>query len=668
MSFFEHQPLVLTGDGTDGFPVEMEFEVQVEDYLQGLNPKKRAKALILPRTPLPSFPLLYFLRSSSTVTQDMYSTILSVLLEPHSTAFSTAQFRFWAKRMFRLVSTQHANIVTHENRPVAVKDQIYNILVGCHGDAAHGGRDKTSAQVRRYYSWIPKELVSRFVKMCPLCIAKRKSQKPYFGDTLLAPAPISAGSNTFSSDHQHEQLHEHHHDHPAASFSMADYTQLTQNQNQAVYPIVPQSQWGDSFSSVEGDVGSRVDYNVYDQPFTQEPYEYPVYESYEEASPTEEEEERPYTGYSDSSNLYVDEPQSPLQPTLGHLPPLPYYAHSVDEQDYQNEYQPEEHQPQIYTLPDVEPSRDYSHDLAVWEATEQATGGGGSFALDPPMSYGVPTPMLEVDHATYDEDWEENSDEKFDPMLQHLDHDSLSFAPMPTSQDQHLPIQNRRATKPPPLDLSKTFHLFASAGAGSSLFGDHAQLRQCATGVPDYLSEPRDNSGPYSAPLGGGNHHFTALNSPEPSSACSSYSLASGASSSSNGFSLPLTPGSSYSGGIEHLALGNGHGNGADDDEWQQSSKDLAFAIQNLIDASNSNQQRGFDPSSDDDGIKVEERSERVRTRTRTVSAGGYLKPIPAPPSMERRGSATYGDYENDVLLVSRSPRKDERFSPYHRL
>lgn len=56
----------------------------------------------------------------------MYATILSVLLEPHSTAHATAQFRFWAKRMFRLVTTPHANLVAHENRPVAVKDQIYH--------------------------------------------------------------------------------------------------------------------------------------------------------------------------------------------------------------------------------------------------------------------------------------------------------------------------------------------------------------------------------------------------------------------------------------------------------------------------------------------------------------------------------------------------------------
>lgn len=46
MSYQDEQPaLRLTGDGTDGFPSEEEFVTQMEDYLQGLNPKKRAKAL-----------------------------------------------------------------------------------------------------------------------------------------------------------------------------------------------------------------------------------------------------------------------------------------------------------------------------------------------------------------------------------------------------------------------------------------------------------------------------------------------------------------------------------------------------------------------------------------------------------------------------------------------
>lgn len=52
MSYFEHQPPLHTDDGTDGFPAKVDSEAQMDDYFQGLNPKKRAKALIaLPLTP-----------------------------------------------------------------------------------------------------------------------------------------------------------------------------------------------------------------------------------------------------------------------------------------------------------------------------------------------------------------------------------------------------------------------------------------------------------------------------------------------------------------------------------------------------------------------------------------------------------------------------------------
>lgn len=149
-------PPVYTRDGRDGFPPEAEFEGIMMEYVDGLNPRKRDKALM---------------------TQAMYDAILVILTSPPSeTKGGTAQFRFWTKKMFRLVTTAHAQIVTHENRPVAVREQIYDVLVQCHQQCSHGGRDKTSNQVRRYYSWIPKELIARFVKACPLCNARKTAK------------------------------------------------------------------------------------------------------------------------------------------------------------------------------------------------------------------------------------------------------------------------------------------------------------------------------------------------------------------------------------------------------------------------------------------------------------------------------------------------------------
>lgn len=117
-----HQPQVSYA----GFPTSAQFNVMVDEYLSSLSVKKQAKALL---------------------TQQMYDDILAVLLNPNETKTGSAQFRFWAKKMFRLVTTQVAHIVIHDNKPVAVKEQLYDVLVQCHGQANHGGRDKTAAQV-----------------------------------------------------------------------------------------------------------------------------------------------------------------------------------------------------------------------------------------------------------------------------------------------------------------------------------------------------------------------------------------------------------------------------------------------------------------------------------------------------------------------------------------
>jgi hypothetical protein len=108
------------------FPTPQEFDEIVDDYLTALSPKKRDKALL---------------------TQKTYEDIMTVLQDPKSTDTKTAQFRFWAKKMFTLTTFGGESVICHDNKPVAVKEQIFEVLVHCHSQAAHGGRDKTSAQV-----------------------------------------------------------------------------------------------------------------------------------------------------------------------------------------------------------------------------------------------------------------------------------------------------------------------------------------------------------------------------------------------------------------------------------------------------------------------------------------------------------------------------------------
>ncbi|KAI6118450.1 hypothetical protein F5141DRAFT_1000018, partial [Pisolithus sp. B1] len=160
-------PLLPTGPTTTsqpGFPTYEQYKRIETAYLANLAPRKRTKALI---------------------TQAMFDQIWEVLWQPDATRIGTPQFRFWVRKMFRLVnngtnskgkarkSEDFPPVVLHENRPVAILEQMYEVLCYCHGSAQHGGRDKTCAVVREHYSWVPKELVAQFVKVCPTCLLKR---------------------------------------------------------------------------------------------------------------------------------------------------------------------------------------------------------------------------------------------------------------------------------------------------------------------------------------------------------------------------------------------------------------------------------------------------------------------------------------------------------------
>ncbi|KAF9935701.1 hypothetical protein BGZ67_003165 [Mortierella alpina] len=103
-----------------------EFRMLADDYLMSLSPKKREKALL---------------------SNSMYQKILMVLLQPKNTQVSTAQFRFWAKKMFTMSTTETHHVVCHAGKPVATKECLYDVLVYCHRKSSHGGRDKTSAEV-----------------------------------------------------------------------------------------------------------------------------------------------------------------------------------------------------------------------------------------------------------------------------------------------------------------------------------------------------------------------------------------------------------------------------------------------------------------------------------------------------------------------------------------
>ncbi|KAG1767379.1 hypothetical protein EV702DRAFT_980140, partial [Suillus placidus] len=150
---------ILDAADKPGFPTYAQYKRIEMAYLQSLSPRKRDKALI---------------------SQCMFDKIWDVLHQPDACTVGTPQFRFWVRKMFTL-STSDAEdndseapvVILHENRPVAIQEQLYELFCYCHEESNHGGRDKTCAIIRQHYSWVPKELTAQFVKACPTCTFKR---------------------------------------------------------------------------------------------------------------------------------------------------------------------------------------------------------------------------------------------------------------------------------------------------------------------------------------------------------------------------------------------------------------------------------------------------------------------------------------------------------------
>ena len=156
----QHVPVIVPDVGDLSHheaPTRDEFEELLQKYVEGLAGIKRNKALI---------------------TREMYNVILMALLEPQNTQNESPQFRHWARKHFTCVentnSPQRTNIVLSDGKPVATRDQLYDIVVAKHIETAHGGRDKTHMAVSEDFAWIPKELITQFLMYCPKCKFRRR--------------------------------------------------------------------------------------------------------------------------------------------------------------------------------------------------------------------------------------------------------------------------------------------------------------------------------------------------------------------------------------------------------------------------------------------------------------------------------------------------------------
>ncbi|KDQ10411.1 hypothetical protein BOTBODRAFT_496040 [Botryobasidium botryosum FD-172 SS1] len=123
----------------NAFPSREAFQATLEAYTSGVNRKNREKTLL---------------------TQAVYNDILKLLLAPPEIddseididpAINSLHFRAWVRKTFNVKQLGGVDVVTHNDRAVAVQEQLYDILVHCHAQTNHGGRDRTCAMVNEHY-------------------------------------------------------------------------------------------------------------------------------------------------------------------------------------------------------------------------------------------------------------------------------------------------------------------------------------------------------------------------------------------------------------------------------------------------------------------------------------------------------------------------------------
>jgi hypothetical protein len=162
------QPKIAQQDtiSKPGFPTHAQYKHIETVYLNSITPQRKEKSLI---------------------TQNTFDRIWDVL-QNNDESLEDGQFKFWVRRNFALgtfnkptidpgiltrVAPDTQSVLLHDGLLVALQEQLYDLLCYAHGITNHGGRDKTLSALRKYYTWVPKELVAQFTISCPTCMMKK---------------------------------------------------------------------------------------------------------------------------------------------------------------------------------------------------------------------------------------------------------------------------------------------------------------------------------------------------------------------------------------------------------------------------------------------------------------------------------------------------------------
>ncbi|GAA6055144.1 hypothetical protein NBRC10513_000815 [Rhodotorula toruloides] len=163
----------------DDLPDRDAFEASVDEYLASLHWTKQRKALL---------------------DRELYDLVLHVLQNPFDTSHGSDWDRHWIRTAFELGEKDGVPVPLRKSRgstPCASREEIYDALTVAHVETGHGGRDRTFKRVKDTWSYIPKEMATRFVRLCPTCtpdILKRPRLPVPPVETPQSPPPASTST------------------------------------------------------------------------------------------------------------------------------------------------------------------------------------------------------------------------------------------------------------------------------------------------------------------------------------------------------------------------------------------------------------------------------------------------------------------------------------------
>jgi hypothetical protein len=136
------------------------------------------------------------------VSQALYDEAVQILRNPENITISSKQTRRWVKQRLQLLDMDGTSILftKNENKKVAIKENLYDIICKCHEELMHVGYDKVHKevifcaalkcvvhnyishhflhQINYHYDFCPQGLVEMFVKRCTECLRKKTQTRP----------------------------------------------------------------------------------------------------------------------------------------------------------------------------------------------------------------------------------------------------------------------------------------------------------------------------------------------------------------------------------------------------------------------------------------------------------------------------------------------------------